>query len=144
MKITTINDKDLAELAGLYQQLQPNEQSIEKMKDALVHIRRNPNQIILGAKIEGNLIGTLLGVTCQMLFGQCKSFMVIEDVVVSNNYRRNGIGRALMKAIEKKAMELNCSYIMLITDHDRVNAHRFYESLGYKSDHYKAFKKSLI
>ncbi|MCP4177285.1 MAG: GNAT family N-acetyltransferase [bacterium] len=144
MKIINIKEDDLADLVSLYQQLQENEPSLEKMKDALLRIHYNPNHIILGAKVDGKLVGSLLGVACQMLFGQCKSFMVVEDVVVSSEYHRSGIGRALMKEIEQRAVQLNCSYIMLITDHDRPNAHKFYEALGYKTDTYKAFKKSLI
>jgi ribosomal protein S18 acetylase RimI-like enzyme len=89
------------------------------------------------------LVGTLLAVTCQMLFGQCRSFMVVEDVVIDANYRRRGIGKALIQQVEKFAKSKNCSYIMLITDVDRLDSREFYKSLGYKSAEYCAFKKHL-
>ena len=141
--ISRIEENDIAELAKLYQQLQKNESSIEKMKETLIKVKDDTNHVLLGAKINGKLTGTLLGVSCQMLFGQCKSFMIIEDVVVSSKFRRFGIGRALLNEIEKIAKQLNCSYIMLITDAERPEAHRFYLSLGYKTDEYKAFKKAI-
>ncbi|MFC1736115.1 GNAT family N-acetyltransferase [Candidatus Hydrogenedentota bacterium] len=144
MEITNIAEEDLAELAELYQQLQANKPSVEKMRETLLRVGEDSNHVMLGARIDGQLVGTLLGVACQMLFGQCKSFMVVEDVVVSNDYRRRGVGRALMREIEERAAQLNCSYVMLITDHDRLGAHGFYESLGYKTDAYKAFKKSIL
>ena len=143
IKTSRIEVNDLAELADLYQELQKNEISIDKMEKTLLRVKDDPNHVILGAKIDGVLVGTLLGVACQMLFGQCKSFMIIEDVVVSKDYRHYGIGKALMREIEKIAEQLNCSYIMLITDFDRPDAHKFYLSLNYKTDEYKAFKKSI-
>ena len=143
MKIERITETDLPELALLYQQLQPNEASLEKMKAALQVIQHNPNQVVLGAKIDGQLVGSVLGLACQMLFGQCKPFLVVEDVVVDANHRRAGVATALMRAIEQYAGECHCSYIMLITDTDREGAQRFYASLGYKTDPYKGFKKAL-
>ena len=70
--------------------------------------------------------------------------MVIEDVVVDKNHRRAGIGTALMLKLESIAKERNCSYIIFVTESDRVEAHRFYQSLGYKLDEHKGFKKRLI
>jgi ribosomal protein S18 acetylase RimI-like enzyme len=69
--------------------------------------------------------------------------MIIEDVVVDSEHRRDGVGTALMLEMEKLAVQRDCSYIMLITDEDRTGAQNFYKSLGYKSDSYKAFKKRL-
>jgi ribosomal protein S18 acetylase RimI-like enzyme len=81
----------------------------------------------------------LLAVICEMIFGQCKSFMVVEDVVVDEARRRTGIGVALMRYIEDYARKNNCAYIMLITDTDRVGSQKFYKRLGYNTDEYCAF-----
>jgi GNAT superfamily N-acetyltransferase len=77
------------------------------------------------------------------LFGKCKPFIVIEDVVVNESERRSGIGKALMVKLEEIAINKNCSYIFLLTDTDRPDAHYFYKLLGYKSEPYKGFKKIL-
>ena len=143
MDIGPITEEALPALSLLYQQLVPNDPAVDKMREALQVIQRNPNQIILAARIEGRLVGSVLGVACQMLFGQCKSFAVVEDVVVDADHRRRGVGTALMREIERWALGRNCSYILLITDDDREEAQRFYESLGYQTDHYKGFKKTL-
>ena len=143
MEISPITEADLQQLAQLYQQLIPNEFSLKKMTEALRKNSADGNPVILGAKIDGILVGTLMAVTCQMLFGQCRSFMVVEDVVIEANYRRRGIGKALMQQVEQFAKSKNCSYIMLITDSDRLDSHEFYKSLGYKSAEYCAFKKHL-
>lgn len=143
MEIAPIRAEDLPALSALYQQLLPNESSVEQMEVALQTIKNTPNQIVLGAHIDGRLVGSVLGIACQMLFGPCKTFMVIEDVVVDANYRRQGVGEALIRSLETYAAERNCSYCMLITDTFRKHAQRFYASLGYETDQYLGYKKHL-
>lgn len=143
MEILNLTEEDLPELAKLYQQLIPNEFTISKMKEVLHKNRENKNHLLLVAKINGKLVGAALACICEMYFGQCKSFMVIEDVVVDRETRGKGIGTVLMKSLEEYAQTNNCSYIMLITDTDRKDAQNFYTSLGYKSEDYSAFKKHL-
>jgi ribosomal protein S18 acetylase RimI-like enzyme len=143
MRITEIEKADLEELSTLYQQLIPNEFSIEKMESVYDRNKNNKNHIVLVAKENGKLVGTLLASICEMYFGQCKAFMVIEDFVVDVNFRGNGIGTALIKEAENKAKENNCSYIMLITDSDRIQSQNFYKKIGYSSEEYCAFKKKI-
>ena len=143
IEISKLAIDDLNGLSLLYQQLIPNDISIAKMQDVYRKNKDNPNHIVLVAKEDGNLLGTVLASICEMYFGQCKSFMVVEDVVVDSKYRGRGIGSALMKEIEKYGREHNCSYIMLITDKDRIDSQKFYATLGYDSSEYCAFKKRL-
>lgn len=143
LEISPITLDELPALAALYQQLIPNEASVAKMAQVLAENRDNPRHTVLAARVDGRLVGSLLAVTCPMLFGQCRSFMVVEDVVIDQAYRRQGIGSALMQAIEDQARTQNCSYVMLITDTDRVESQAFYTSLGYNSAEYCAFKKHL-
>jgi ribosomal protein S18 acetylase RimI-like enzyme len=143
MNISEIEKEDLADLAILYQQLIPNEYSIPIMETVFSRNIDNPNHLIIGAKVNGDLVGTLLASTSEMLFGKCKSFMVIEDVVVDSTNRKKGIGNALMSYAEKYAKKQDCSYIMLITDRDRKGSQDFYKSPGYKTDTYCAFKKHI-
>ncbi|MHC4939993.1 MAG: GNAT family N-acetyltransferase [Planctomycetota bacterium] len=143
IRIARIEREDLPALAALYQQLQDHEAVLERMATALELTRKDSNHIILGATIAGELVGTVLGVVCRMIYGHGRSYMIVDDVVVDRLHRRIGIGRALMKAIEEKAWERDCSCIMLVTEDRRTEALRFYEALGYRSDRYRAFKKSL-
>jgi ribosomal protein S18 acetylase RimI-like enzyme len=69
--------------------------------------------------------------------------MVVEDVIVDKARRREGVGSALMCEVEKYAVERSCGYILFVTESERTDAQRFYESLGYKPDTHKGFKKRL-
>ncbi len=60
-----------------------------------------------------------------------------------DEYRRKGIGNALMTEIEQRAIENDCYQIFLITHNDRLEAIAFYESLGFNPNTHKGFKKPL-
>ena len=119
MQISPVTEADLEQLAALYGQLGATKTCIESMQAALQKNNSSGGPVVFVARIDGKVVGTLLAATCQMLFGECRSFMVVEDVVVDANYRRQGIGKALMQHVEQFARDRNCSYIMLITDTER-------------------------
>ncbi|WP_022667776.1 GNAT family N-acetyltransferase [Desulfospira joergensenii] len=143
MNISEVQPADLEPLSRLYQQLIPNDVSLEKMKKIFERNRDNKNHIVLAAKEQGTLVGSLLASITEMFFGQCRSFMVIEDFVVDESRRGKGIGKALMKEAERIAAQRDVSYIMLITDSIREDSCRFYHGIGYQSEGYCAFKKHL-
>lgn len=144
LEISEIREDELPVLAILYQQLTPNEASLSDMRRVLSRNASNPRHIVWAARRDGQLVGSLLAVTCEMLFGQCREFMVVEDVVVDTSHRRAGIGAALLSTAEDYAKARNCSYIMLITDTYRKAALHLYKSAGYQSDGFTAFKKPLL
>jgi ribosomal protein S18 acetylase RimI-like enzyme len=143
VQIVDLQKTDLEGLSNIYQQLIPNEVSIKKMESVFERNKNNKNHIALVAKENSKILGTLMAYVCEMYFGQCKSFMVIEDFVVDEGIRGTGVGTKLMEAAESRAKERNCSYIMLITDTDREESQKFYKKLGYSTEEYCAFKKKL-
>ena len=60
MEISFITDQDVEPLAELYQQLLPNEVAPHKMRDVLSRNRHNPRHMVLAAKLDGKLAGSLL------------------------------------------------------------------------------------
>jgi len=143
MQICPIAPEHLKELAQLYQELLPNEISIAKMRAVLIRNQDNPNHLALVAMYRSKVVGSLLACVCEMYFGQCRPFMVVEDLVVKQEYRGQGIGTGLMQSAEAYARKLNCSYVMLLTDGDRDEAQRLYRSLGNADENYRGFKKHL-
>ena len=59
----------------------------------------------------------------------------IEGVRVSSKHRGRRIGEALVEAATDRARQLGCALVQLTTDRRRVDAHRFYERLGFESTH---------
>jgi ribosomal protein S18 acetylase RimI-like enzyme len=143
MKIRKLVENDIENLSELYKQFWDEESSPEKMRVTFQRLKNNPNYILLVADQQNNLVGSAMGIICEELYGDCKPFMVIEDVIVAKKQQRLGIASSLMMKLESLAAEQDCNYILFVTEAERTGAHRFYESLGYKSDAYKGFKKRL-
>ena len=58
----------------------------------------------------------------------------ILGLAVDPEFRGNGVGKKLMRYIEKYAMDNGISFIRLNSANHRVEAHKFYESIGYVCD----------
>lgn len=143
MDISHLTEHDLSSLADLFRQFWGKNSSLEKMRTTFARLATNPAYILLTAKQEERLVGFVMGIICEELYGDCKPFMVIEDLIVDKKQRRNGVGSALMQELEKSAIAYDCYQILFVTEEDRMEAHQFYESLGYKFEPYKGFKKRI-
>lgn len=143
MKIVALTEQDLPDLAQLYRQFRGEESSLKEMRKTFRRLRKNPDYTLLGVREGGALVGSVMGILCRELYGRCQPFMVVEDVIVDQAYRRRGIGSLLMRAIEQEAFRNSCGYIMLVTDANRREALGFYEHLGYHPQRYRACKKYL-
>lgn len=117
---------DLGDLGKLYEQFWEEQSSISKMNETFTRIENDENYILLGLKIDGRLAGSVMGIICQELYGDCKPFMVVEDVIVDKSFRRKGIGTKLMNRLETIAKQRNCCNIIFVTETERKDAHRFY------------------
>ena len=143
MNIRSMVKEDIPDLALLYKQFWNEDSTIELMENKFLELVDNPNYIFISA-LEGNhLIGSVSGIICDELYGECKPFLLIENLIVDHEYRRKGIGNALMTEIEQRAIENDCYQIFLITHNDRLEAIAFYESLGFNPNTHKGFKKPL-
>ena len=87
------------------------------------------NGIILVAELGGNVVGCLSAVInvslAEGMFGE------IVSLVVSRKYRGLGIGKCLMKQAEDW-LKPQVEKIRIRANSIRLEAHKFYKSLGYK------------
>lgn len=58
-------------------------------------------------------------------------YLEIDNFVVNPDHRSKGIGKLLTDYVEKKAIQLNCSSIVLDAFTGNFGAHRFYYNQGY-------------
>ncbi|WP_242975822.1 hypothetical protein [Desulfosporosinus sp. FKB] len=69
---------DLESLAQLYEELSGEETDINKMKENFKVMDSNPDYVILVAKDDNLVVGSVMGIICLDLVRKCKPFMVIE------------------------------------------------------------------
>ena len=143
MEIRNLALKDLEQIDKLYYQFWQENSDMEKMKKMFRELETNSNYIFLAAEEEGIVAGTVMGIICYELYGDCRPFMLLEDLVVDRRFRKRGIGKALVKKLEEEAEKRGCSQIMFITEAERKDAVSFYESLDYDSGKNTGFKKKI-
>jgi GNAT superfamily N-acetyltransferase len=102
---------------------------------AFREIDTDPSNELIVAELDGELVGTM-----QLTFTPSISFQggkrcTVESVRVDGTFRGQGIGRAMMQWAIERAREKGCILMQLTTHKDRVDAHRFYESLGFSKSH---------
>ncbi len=142
MLIRKVKASDLQDLYELYMEL-CGEGNLEQMKNTFVEVDKNEAYYLIGAEVDGKIVGTLMGIVCHDLAGKYKAFMTIENVIVLDAYRGKGIAKKLFEYIEEIACERQCRYIYLVSGNNREVAHQMYDKLGYKSDQVTGFKKFL-
>jgi GNAT superfamily N-acetyltransferase len=134
---------DIPQLEKLYRQFWGEESYIETMKKQFDKLHKNDTYIFLNALEKNYLIGSVMGVVCEELYGNCKPFLVVENMIVDKNHRNKGVGKALLSKIENIAAMRNCSQVIFVTERNRDDALKFYESAGYCSQSHVGFKKKL-
>jgi ribosomal protein S18 acetylase RimI-like enzyme len=142
--IDKLKFEDLIGLKALYEDgFEGSTTDFERMVESYNQIKENPNYTFLCAHLDDKLVGSVMGVACLELFGNCVPFMVVENVAVLSEYRKMGIAKQLMKQLEDHAIQQNCSMILFVSSAHRVAAHRLYESLGYSADKVNGYRKRL-
>lgn len=142
MKIREIKDTDLSQLSRLYYQFWGDVSDIDKMNEQLQRIKAANNHIILVCEDDSKIIGSVMGIVCRELYGDCRPFLVVENMIVDKEHRNQGVGTMLLKALEIKAKARNCTQMILVTEKERKDACAFYEKFGF-SQNTTGYKKKL-
>ena len=114
------------------QATEPLPQAYWNSYDAM--IAQGGNELLI-AELGGEVVGCL---QLSVIPGLSRVGMTrgqLEGVRVSSEHRGRRIGEALVAAATERARELGCAIVQLTTDKTRVDAHRFYERLGFESTH---------
>lgn len=143
IKVEKVYSHELDELSSLYYQLGNKKSNMEDMEEIFLEIDNNPNYRLLGVKVDKKLVGTAMVIICNDLFFKCRPFVLVENVIVGKEYQRQGFGTILFKEIEKIAKDNDCYCIMFLSNKNRINSHKFYNTLGYTQQDNLAFKKYL-
>jgi len=98
--------------------------------EVLRQLVRENNELFLVAEHDGRIVGTIVG-------GWDKWRGNIYRLAVSPEYRRQGIGRALVQEVERRLAERGTRKISILVEHKDAQAVSFWHSLsdmGYERD----------
>lgn len=107
----------------------------ESYYSAFEQINKDPNHELIAAERNGEVIGTL-----HLMFLPSVSFQgglraQVESVRVDKRFQGQGIGSQMMKWSMERAKQRGAHVVQLTTHKTRVDAHRFYERLGFQGSH---------
>ncbi|SPE53811.1 aminoalkylphosphonic acid N-acetyltransferase [Streptomyces netropsis] len=104
-------------------------------RTAFARLVDDPNQHLVVAVRDGRTIGTLQLTIIPGLSRRGATRSVIEGVRVHSDERGSGLGTRFIEwAIDASRRE-GCQLVQLTSDATRIDAHRFYERLGFEASH---------
>ena len=98
-------------------------------------IKADPNQELIVAELDGEVVGTLQLTTLPSLSYQGRMRAQVESVRVLEQFRGRGIGAQMMEWAIERARQRGCHLMQLTSHQSRIDAHRFYERLGFTKSH---------
>ena len=94
---------------------------------------------IVVAEIDGELASTCALSINNSIANGARPFAIIEHVITSDKFRRQGLSREVLEFALSLAWEKDCYKVMLLSGEKLQGAHALYESVGFKSWHRKRF-----
>lgn len=103
----------------------------------------SPVEDLFVAEWDGVVAGTFKTALLSVMSGRGATGLFVQAVHVRADLRGNGIGHEMMRYCISRAQAQGASCVQLMTNRLRVDAHRFYEGLGFRQTHfgYKLFLK---
>ena len=98
-------------------------------------IDADPAHILVVAELAGEIVGTMQLSFLPGLARRGALRAQIEAVRVAESSQGAGLGSAMMRWAMGEARRRGCALVQLTTDKSRLDAHRFYQRLGFVASH---------
>lgn len=120
----------------------PDEPDHPRYLAAFEAIAADPNQRLIIAEFDGQPVGTqqLSFIPGIARFGETRC--MIEAVHIAPTHRNLGLGGEMIGWAIEQARARGCGIVQLTSNKKRLDAHRFYERLGFAKSH-EGFKLAL-
>jgi GNAT superfamily N-acetyltransferase len=133
VEIRQADAEDIAAVLALYAQPGMDNGKVlalEEAKALFAQFAKYPNYRLFVALADGLVVGSYALLVMHNLGHLGTPSAIAEDVVVAQEVRGQGIGRQMMEHAAAQAREAGCYKLALSSNNQRVDAHRFYASLG--------------
>jgi len=132
--IREVADDELFALLCLYAHLHPEDEMLPLGEAAQIWktLRQDPNQQCWGAYWNDLLAATCTLIVVPNLTRGGRPYGLIENVVTHPDFRRRGMGTAVLKRALQTAWEHKCYKVMLLTGSKNEATLRLYEKAGFE------------
>ncbi len=140
MQLRSAKKTDFEAVLALMMHLNPDDPRVPESKSfpVFANILESDHLIITVAEKNDAIIGSYYLNVTPNLTRNVSPYAVIENVVTHPDFRRHGVGKALMAHALETAKNLGCYKVMLLTGRDR-GVQTFYESCGMTTGSKTAF-----
>ncbi len=113
-----------------------DEEALPDYLAAFRAIAMSANEKLYAAELDGEVVGTFQTAILTKLVGRGARTMVIEAVQTRDDMRGRGIGAIMIRHCIEDAKRRGFNAIQLTSNMARLDAHRFYERLGFEKRHF--------
>ncbi|GGD35912.1 hypothetical protein GCM10012288_07360 [Malaciobacter pacificus] len=144
-KVATLKDipnlcKLLTELFSLEKEFTPNEELQNNALKTIIEDEKIGH--ILVCQIDGKIVA-MVNILYSISTALGTRVAILEDMIVSNEFRNQNIGSKLLEFAKNFAKEQGCKRITLLTDSDNFKARKFYEKNDFKKSSMIPFRTFL-
>ena len=135
IEIRKASKNDIPIVLGLLYELgrpkPEKDNDVEIFEDQAKGYVSDSDKRILIAEHDGNVAG-LVSIMFLSRLNQKNYEMYIPELIVTEDYQNQGIGKKLINSCIKLAKEKKCHRIRLESGNQRKESHQFYKSLGFE------------
>jgi GNAT superfamily N-acetyltransferase len=139
-------ENELPQLLELYRHLHANDlppPPAGELSALWQSMIRNENLVHIVAEVDGKLVSSCALAIVPNLTRGARAYAVIENVVTHKDYRRRGLGTAVLHHAVDLARSRGCYKVMLLTGSKHPETLRFYERAGFLPNVKTGFVKPL-
>ncbi len=141
MTIREAQPDDLLEVYELLCTLENHELPLQAFAETYGHNLEEPLIRYLVAE-EDKLVG-FISLHMDRQLHHASLVGEVQELIVREDRRGQGIGEALLKAAQEQAAQAGCSHMELNSNLKRTGAHAFYAHMGWEKNHYCFTYKKL-
>jgi predicted N-acetyltransferase YhbS len=140
-RIRLAEERDVPRIVELYRELTISDSAVEHTRNpssadyqlVFAEIRSDPRQKLFVAEVQGEVAGTIVLVVVPNLSHNGTPWAFLENLIVTEKHRGQGLGRMLLEHAVGLARNSGCHMVELCSDLRRKEAHRLYKSMGFEA-----------
>lgn len=146
VQIRNAQDKDVKDIIEILYELERpkpiGNNEIKIFKNKIKDYFSDPQKEIMVAEIDSRIIGVVSVIFLRRL-NRARLEMYIPELVVSKEFRYQGIGKKLMQNCIELAKKKKCYRIRLESGNQRKESHKFYKGIGFEQSSL-SFAKNIL